>query len=293
MVFQLRRARSRAKQKFVALGELGGLGFWRRIVSRVAGTRDKVQDWWPGVAQIWPAPKKISCDDPMNSFQQLRLLQLSDSAFPVGAFAYSDGLEAAVQSGWVQDAQELGSWMENWLESVFVLCEGRALVQAMTVWREQDWPKLERLDAELTALKPASAIRKSSATLGTRLLKTALPLFPETDLATLETKIAEGRLQGNQVLVQGVLYAGLDLSREDALSAFSYVRLNGMVSAALRLFDIGQQQGQQVLTELLEAVPGACQKVLSAPDAPLCTFAPWMDLAQMNHRLLYTRLFRS
>lgn len=45
----------------------------------------------------------------MNSFQQLRLLQLSDSAFPTGTFAYSDGLESAVQSGWVASAEGLES----------------------------------------------------------------------------------------------------------------------------------------------------------------------------------------
>ena len=72
--------------------------------------------------------------------------------------------------------------MREWLEAVFVPCEGLALVQTMKAWNEQDWPQLELLDAELTALKPASETRKSSATLGSRLLKTALPLFPETNL---------------------------------------------------------------------------------------------------------------
>ena len=183
--------------------------------------------------------------------------------------------------------------MREWLEAVFVPCEGLALVQTMKAWNEQDWPQLELLDAELTALKPASETRESSATLGSRLLKTALPLFPETNLEALEAALAEGRLRGNQVLVQGVLYAVLNLSYEEALSALAYARLNGMVSAALRLFGIGQQQGQQVLTQMLHEVSEACRRVLSDPDAPLCTFAPWLDLAQMNHRLLYTRLFRS
>ena len=126
--------------------------------------------------------------------------------------------------------------MREWLEAVFVPCEGLALVQTMRAWNEQDWPQLELLDAELTALKPASETRKSSATLGSRLLKTALPLFPETNLEALETALAEGRLRGNQVLVQGVLYAVLNLSHEEALSALAYARLNGMVSAVLRLF---------------------------------------------------------
>src|SRR5947207_15792350 len=58
-------------------------------------------------------------------------LQMTDSFFPVGAFAYSDGLETAAAGGLVRDAPSLGQWMDHFLEGVFVPCEGLALVKCM------------------------------------------------------------------------------------------------------------------------------------------------------------------
>ncbi len=229
----------------------------------------------------------------LNLAQQLRLLQLCDSAFPTGAFAYSDGLETAVQSGAVQSAADLEQWMDDWLQHTFRTLEGPALVQIMRAWQEQDLSRLQQLDEELTAFRPATATRVSSLTLGKRLLKAALPQDASGQLEQLHQQLQDSPLQGNHLLVWGVLAVSLALPDATALSAFAFQRLNSTVSAALRLFAIGQQAGQQVLSDLLTRVPEAVEAVQAHPDAPRHTFNPWQDVAQMNHRFLYTRLFRS
>src|SRR5262245_7966888 len=94
----------------------------------------------------------------------LRLLQINDSLFPNGGFAYSEGLETAVTNGVVYDAASLEQWLRNYVEYVFIPCDGLALKLAMTGDRES----LLKLDQELTAMKPAAATRASSATLGKR-----------------------------------------------------------------------------------------------------------------------------
>ena len=68
----------------------------------------------------------------MQPIQLLQTLQLMDSFFPVGAFAYSDGLETAAAEGRVADAASLQEWMDHFLDAVFVPCEGLALVKSMT-----------------------------------------------------------------------------------------------------------------------------------------------------------------
>src|SRR6266850_7893603 len=98
----------------------------------------------------------------MEPLHFIRGLQLTDSFFPVGAFAYSDGLETAVAGGRVHDAITLGEWMEHFLEGVFVPCEGLALVKCMLALKAGDFDSLSRVDQELTAIRPASAIRVSS-----------------------------------------------------------------------------------------------------------------------------------
>src|SRR5215467_11984028 len=94
----------------------------------------------------------------------LRLLQINDSLFPTGGFAYSDGLETAVTNGVVHDAESLERWLRHYVENVFIPCDGLALKLAMSA----DQQTLRKLDQELTAMKPAAATRASSAALGRR-----------------------------------------------------------------------------------------------------------------------------
>src|SRR5437868_6632415 len=100
----------------------------------------------------------------------IRSLQLADSFFPVGAFAYSDGLETAAAAGRVHDALTLSEWMKHFMEGVFVPCEGLALAKCMLALKENDFETLYRLDEELTAIRPAAEVRAASTGVGKRLL---------------------------------------------------------------------------------------------------------------------------
>ena len=74
----------------------------------------------------------------MEPIEFVHALQLSDSFFPVGAFAYSDGLETAVSNGTVHDADSLKVWMNHFLSSVFLPCDGLALLKCAEAFRRGD-----------------------------------------------------------------------------------------------------------------------------------------------------------
>ncbi len=67
----------------------------------------------------------------------------------------------------------------------------------------------------------------------------------------------------------------------------------GMISAALRLMSIGQKEGQLVLSRQMENLAHGVDNFIASPARPLMSFTPLVDIAQMNHRTLYSRLFRS
>src|SRR5262252_5913555 len=98
----------------------------------------------------------------MEPLQFIRVLQVADSVFPVGAFAYSDGLETAVAGGRVRDGISLGEWISHFLECVLVPCDGLALVKCMLALKRGDMDTVCRIDDELTAIRPAAAVRKAS-----------------------------------------------------------------------------------------------------------------------------------
>ena len=225
----------------------------------------------------------------MESQAFIRALQLTDSFFPVGAFAYSDGLETAATSGHVHDADTLGIWMDHFIDAVLVPTEGLAVVKCMEAVRAGDLKRLNRVDAELTAIRPASAVRRASVLVGKRLLSLYASL---TDDASFRAA-ADGLPESNAAAAYAIVFAHLGLTPREAVMAFAYNRLAGIVSAGLRLISIGQNQGQVLLTSALNRLAGTADRIVENSDAPLRSFSPYMDIQQMNHQYVYSRLFRS
>src|SRR5688572_3422700 len=225
----------------------------------------------------------------MQPIQLLQTLQLMDSFFPVGAFAYSDGLETAAAEGHVRDAASMQDWMDHFIDAVFVPCEGLALVKAMRALRTSDLDALRELDAELTAIRPALAVRAASTGVGKRLLSAYAAICGDETFQSLARSLG----QANAATAYAVVFFHRGIPERESALAFGYNRLAGMVSAGLRLISMGQQQGQTLLTRGIERLPAAVDRILQMEGEPLRSFSPMMDIQQMNHRYVYSRLFRS
>jgi len=225
----------------------------------------------------------------MNPLPFIHTLQLTDSFFPVGAFAYSDGLETAAASGAVHDAATLTEWIDHFLEAVFIPFEGLALLKCMTALKTADFESLRTTDEELTAIRPAAAVRAASTGVGRRLISLYTSICNDEGFSTLAAKLPQSNAAAAYALV--FFHRGLD--ERDALLAFGYNRVTGIVSAALRLIAIGHLQGQAILTQTIERLPDAADRIIQTAVDPLRAFSPVLDIQQMNHQYVYSRLFRS
>ena len=225
----------------------------------------------------------------MTPIQFLHALQLTDSFFPVGAFAYSDGLETAAAGGTVHDAASLSIWMRHFLDNVFVPSDGLALLNCAEAFRRGDFQTIYAIDDELTAIKPAAAVRNASRSVGKRLLAAYSEISKDPEFE----KFVHTLPQCNAPVAYAVAMTHRGMDHHEALLAFGYSRLAGIVSAGLRLISMGQQQAQNLLADLLERLPDAVELIVQMESEPLRSFAPLMDIAQMNHRYVYSRLFRS
>lgn len=212
-----------------------------------------------------------------------------DSFFPVGAFAYSDGLETAASEGHVRDAESLRHWMDHFVDFIFVPCEGLALVRSIRALRAGDHEVLRELDLELTAIRPASAVRAASTGVGKRLLAAYGSICKDENFEAMARLLPDG----NAATAYALVFFHRGIPEREAALAFAYNRLAGMVSAGLRLISMGQQQGQALLTRGIERLPSAVDRILELKDEPLRSFNPMLDIQQMNHRYVYSRLFRS
>ena len=223
----------------------------------------------------------------MSPEQLLKTLQFSDSLFPVGAFAYSDGLETAVTNGLVRNGADLEQWLDHYIKSVFIPCEGLLLRRAIKAHSAGDWKTIVELDTEFTALKLAAAVRASSASLARNFARSVVAVHEHPEIERARRELT------NFATVYAVVGSTLGLDTRDALLAFAYSRLAGTVSAALRLMQIGQQQAQQTLGRALQDVPEAVERIFESGDSELLSFSPLLDIQQMNHRYVYSKLFRS
>jgi len=220
------------------------------------------------------------------------LLHLCDSLFPIGAFAYSDGLEAAADAGLVRGAAELRGWLDVCLDESVGRCDGPALAIASRALIARDWHALVIVDQETAALRPAAAIRKANRAMGLRLLKTWHGLHPDARLARALSLVETRALAPTLPVAFALVAACAGIDRRRALIGYAYTRLAATVSAAMRLMPLGQHDAHALLSRTLERVPALADGVL-ANQARVESFTPAMDVAAMTQQYVASRLFRS
>ena len=211
-------------------------------------------------------------------------------AFPVGAFAYSHGLEWAHEAGDVTDASSLEGWLRDLL--AYGAARNDAILFAES-FRTAEANDVERLagTAELAlALGNTAERRLETVTQGDAFAAIAEKAWPCAALDRLRD--AWPGPVAYPVAV-GVTAAGHGMALGESLQAFVLGFVQNLVSAAVRLGFIGQTDGQRVIAALLPAVQelAAFAETAGLDDLGGCAFRS--DLASLRHETQYTRLFRS
>lgn len=216
----------------------------------------------------------------MQDLALLRLLQLFDSAFPVGTFAFSSGLETYAQGG--LDRAGLRELLRSQLALGFGRLDAAACVLA---YRATKIGELDDLCDTLTAWKPVPGLQRTSLQLGKRLLLLSRRLYPREADFTLAAP--------HQAVVVGALGKRLEIAEEPLVSAFLHSSLTAALAAATRAMPLSPEQSQEILTALHPGVLEAVDRTLRDPEANLFSATPALDLRAHQQVHLYTRLFQS
>lgn len=210
----------------------------------------------------------------------LRLFQLCDSAFPTGAYAFSDGLETYTQAGLVATPAQLYEILAAQLAHGWGTLDLPACALAWSAYPESG--RLLELDEHLSALKVVEGVRGSSLRVGATLARTARTLWPEL-----------GGLPCHQAAVFGAVARALEIPRREAVAGLASSWLTSKVTASTRLFRLGGLEAQQVLAGLHPLAAAAVEQALAAGLDDLCSFTPALDLAARRQSELSLRLFQS
>ena len=213
----------------------------------------------------------------------LRLLQLFDSQFPVGAFAHSGGIETyAALGGSLPELRQV-------LHAQIELGWGRSeLAAACLAWRavgtDGTARELTRLAQTLDAMKVVPAIRATSIGLGRRTLDLLRRLYPETclDLA-----------RPHHAIIVGAAARRLGVDARELLLAFGQSLAMGTLAAAIRCMPVSPAQAQALLVEAHPRISLAVERAIQDPEGSLFTCTPALDIRSHQQALLHTRLFQS
>jgi urease accessory protein len=208
--------------------------------------------------------------------QLLLLLTWMSPAFPVGAFAYSHGLEWAIESGAVKDGAALKSWIED------LLTRGSGWNDAVLFAR--CWEETQSELNELALALAVSRERHLETTQLGRAFRIAAGVFAAPPLDDDEIAYP---------VAAGAACAAMGIGRDQALLAYLQGFSAALVSVAVRLVPIGQTAGLETLRDLAPVIASVASRALSASLADLGAITIAADIAAMRHETQHSRVFRS
>lgn len=211
-------------------------------------------------------------------------------AFPAGAFAYSHGLEAAVDQGWIQDRQTLKAWLRDLLEFgslrndlIFLACAWRAAAAESS-------ESLREIVEVAAALQPSAERFLEAAQQGRSFLMQIEASWPPQRPMPVAIEACDDIVYAVAVGVASALHA---IPMADVLRAYAIAFVGNLLSAAIRLSIIGPTESQQLLAELAPDLIAAAASSETATLQDLGSTTWRSDLASLLHETQHTRLFRS
>jgi urease accessory protein len=219
-----------------------------------------------------------------------RLMIWLSPAYPVGAFAYSSGIEWAVEAGDITDAATLRGWLESMLTAGAGINDGILFAHMHRAMTSGDDASAAEI-AELAAAFVASRERYEETTkLGRAFVDVTQAAWPCRALVRLQ-EIWTGAI--TYPIAVGAACAGHAVPLAPALHALLTAVISNWISAGVRLVPLGHTDSQRLLQMLEPVVAATALRAAAATLDDLGSATFRADLAGIKHETQYTRLFRS
>lgn len=220
----------------------------------------------------------------------LRLLQITDSSFPVGGYAYSHGLEWLVHAGRVTSEEDLAETMDVFVAQVIA---GQWFPAAAAAFRAGTTTAVVRIDERLDASILAQSEREAGRAMGQRLLQTASVAWQNQQLAHYFDKTREGRAPGQFAVAFALAAQVSGVAEADMLFALGFSVTSSVTQAAIRLGAIGPAAAASLAENVRPALEHVVRAHAALKGARIGAFAPGLELAAMLQPTLRFRMFAS
>ncbi len=211
----------------------------------------------------------------------LRLLQLVSPALPVGAYAYSQGLEQAVVRAWVHDAASAGDWILGLLSHPLTYQDIPAFARLYRAWTAAEPATVRYWNDWLYACREARELQQEDCQQGRALAR----LLSDLDCAAAQPWRQADRVCFATLFALAAMRWNIPL--EQAANGLLWTWTENQVAAATRLVPLGQTDSQRLLARAQPVIASAVELGLALPDAELGCSAPGLGLAGSLHETQY------
>ncbi len=217
----------------------------------------------------------------------IQLMYLYSPTLPIGAFTYSQGMEWAVDCGWITHRDSAMDWLTDQLEQSLAHVDVPILKRLAIALAHKDSMQVAFWGEQLLAFRETAELRAEERQRAQALCRI---------LQTLEVPVDVNYVQTVQITpLVGYALAGAHWQIPLSELAMGYVWswLDNQVTSAIKIVPLGQTAGQQMLKQLLPKIPSVVQMGLRLTDEDLGASLPRLAIASSRHETQYTRLFRS
>jgi urease accessory protein len=219
-----------------------------------------------------------------------RLLQLCSANLPVGGFSFSQGLEYAIDSGWIKSDKETYDWVALTLTEAIAPTDLAVIKRLYYALQNNDFDEFNQWNQLLIATRESNEFRLADLAMGNALVR-LLTLLTSVDSDIYQPILVHKNVSFVSAFTVAAYLFELDLHYTQ--SGFCWTYIDNQVAAATKLVPLGQTQSQNLLFELTEQVERAMHIANELPDDEIGASLPHLAMASAWHETQYTRLFRS
>lgn len=231
--------------------------------------------------------KAVSILTAEQNLQLMRLMQLTSSNLPVGGYSWSQGLEWAVEAGWVTDAASFGLWQRQQMVSSFFTVDLPVFVRMYHACEQNDIAASQYWTNYLLACRETRELREEELNRGAAFSRLISDWHPDCPLSW--------RILCQKSQLTGMAWLGVRwcIGLTDMALSLGYSWIENSVMAGIKLVPFGQKVAQQLILHLCEVYITEMPGALATADCDIGSTSPLAAIASSRHETQYSRLFRS
>lgn len=226
----------------------------------------------------------------MKASELIRIMQFGDSALPIGAFTFSNGVESAIQTKVVHDVHTLKGFVRTALKQA-ASCDCIAVVAAHRATLSQNHDELMTIDWAVNNRKLNEEARLMTTRMGKKLTEISGHIIEHPLLEWWLSQIKAEKTPGTQPVTQAIVMAIQGVGEREVVVMHQYGIAMTILSAAMRLMRITHYETQHILFELNDEIESFCDIAASGDISKMSSYTPIIDVLAAVHTKSFVRLF--